>query len=102
MNLSILDRNILHSFEGLEYPEEAERVYLAKRDRDLPLPAERDALAWEQACRVLLPAARYAESQHGGQDHGAFDFIRTRFLNMSRAERTEAARARRSRHDQVD
>ncbi len=97
MNLSILDRNILHSFGGLDYPEEAERVYLAKRDRDLPLLAEQDALAWEQACRVILPAVRFAENQHDGRDHGALDFIRARFLNWPRAEAIEACRAERQK-----
>lgn len=82
MNLSILDQNILYSFGGLDCPDEAERVYLAKRDKTLPLEAERAALQWDAACRVTTPAVRSAERLHDGLDHGVLDFIRTRFLNM--------------------
>lgn len=92
-NLSILDRNILHSFGGLERPEEAERVYFAKRDRASPLEAEAAALSWERACRVIVPGVRFAEGLLDGQDHGALDFIRTRFLHMGQAQSLERAAA---------
>lgn len=85
MNLSILDQNILHSFGGLDRPDEAERVYLAKRDKVAPAEAEHAALQWEAACRVIIPSVRASERQHDGQDHGVLNFIRTRYLNMGAA-----------------
>lgn len=85
MNLSTLDMNILHSFGGLDHGDEAERVYLAKRDRYCELVSERSTLKWADACRVIVPAVRYAEAAHGGADHGVIDFIRTRFLYMAEA-----------------
>lgn len=81
-NLSVLDHNIIHAFGSLEHDDEVERVYLAKRDREPPLASERAAYAWASACRVIVPAVRAAESLHDGQNHGATDFVRTRFLNM--------------------
>ena len=85
MNLSILDRNIIHAFGALDHADEAERVYLAKRDSLPPLASEVAAYRWAYACRVIVPATRMAERIHDGQDHGVLDFIRVRFLNMDAA-----------------
>ena len=85
MNLSILDRNIIHAFGALDHADEAERVYLAKRDSLPPLASEAAAYQWAGACRVIAPAVRTAERRHDGQDHGVLDFIRVRFLNMDAA-----------------
>lgn len=82
MNLSVLDCNILHAFAGLAHGEEAECVYLAKRDSCAELASEAAALKWAEACRVIVPALRYAEAARGGADNGCLSFIRTRFLNM--------------------
>lgn len=85
MNLSILDQNIIYAFGGLAHTDEAERVYLAKRDRLPPLQSEQAAWKWEAICRVIVPGLRHAEAAHGGQDNGVLDFIRTRFLNAEMA-----------------
>lgn len=81
-NLSVLDRNIIHAFGALEHADEAERVYLAKRDRSPPLESEVAAYAWANACQVVIPGIRASERLFDGVDHGVLDFVRTRFLNM--------------------
>ena len=85
MNLSVLDQNILHSFSGLKHGDEAERVYFASRDKLPPAEAERAALRWEASCRIIVPSVALAQRQHDGRDHGALDFMRTRYMNMTAA-----------------
>lgn len=82
-NLSILDRNILHSFESVGHAELAEDAYLRFRDKDSERVAEAKVYVLLRVWGVLRGTWKLSPFENAIRDRGyieACDFVTERMI----------------------